>query len=439
MFIVLFGMQWFFGQWLDAHHIKIIFAIPGIVLATTFVTFPFVARELIPVMQATGTEQEQAALTLGASGWKTFWHVTLPSVKWGLIYGIILCNARAMGEFGGVAAVNNVSFSVNEGELMALLGPSGGGKTTVLRMIAGLEMPTGGDVFIRGQRVNDLSVRERNIGFVFQNYALFKNMNVFKNIAFGLKIKKWKRADISSRIEELLNLFGLQGLEKRYPHQLSGGQRQRVAIARALAPKPSVLLLDEPFGAVDAKIRQELREWLVTLHHDLNVTTVFVTHDQEEAMEVSNRIVIFSRGRLEQVGSPREVYNEPANEFVARFIGVMNVLEPEVRDGIARIGELEFPAYGLHNGQKMRIGFRPYAVQISADLTQYRYHAVLRRTFFLGVLLRVELELPSGLCIRARMTKEEYAQHCLEDGKEVSFQIRQYRLLAGQAEKQPLD
>jgi sulfate transport system ATP-binding protein len=333
-------------------------------------------------------------------------------------------------KFGDVTAVNNVSFSVREGELMALLGPSGGGKTTVLRMIAGLEMPTVGDVFIRGQRVNDLSVQQRNIGFVFQNYALFKNMNVFKNIAFGLKVKKWKRADIQTRVAELLSLFGLEGLDKRYPHQLSGGQRQRVAIARALASKPSVLLLDEPFGAVDAKIRQELREWLVTLHHDLNVTTIFVTHDQEEAMEVSNRIVIFSRGVLEQVGAPREVYDQPANEFVARFIGVMNVLELEVRHGVARLGELEFPAHGQAEGQKLRIGFRPYAVQISSDLTQYRYHAVLRHTFFLGILLRVELELPSGLVIRARMSKEEYAHQGLEDGKEVSFQIRQYRVLA---------
>ena len=207
--------------------------------------------------------------------------------------------------FGNVTVVKQVTFSVRDGELMALLGPSGGGKTTVLRMIAGLEMPTSGDVLIRGRRVNNLSVQQRNIGFVFQNYALFKNMSVFKNIAFGLKIKKWKKADIQTRIEELLNLFGLEGLAKRYPHQLSGGQRQRVAIARALAPKPSVLLLDEPFGAVDAKIRQELREWLVTLHHDLNVTTIFVTHDQEEALEVANRIVIFSRGVWEQVGSPR--------------------------------------------------------------------------------------------------------------------------------------
>src|SRR6185436_2360823 len=160
--------------------------------------------------------------------------------------------------FGEVVAVNNVSFAVNEGELIALLGPSGGGKTTVVRMIAGLEMPTEGDIFIRGERVNDIKVQKRNIGFVFQNYALFQNMNVFKNIAFGLKINKWRPANIRARVEELLDLLGLQGFEKRYPHQLSGGQRQRVAIARALAPKPTVLLLDEPFGAVDAKIRQEL-------------------------------------------------------------------------------------------------------------------------------------------------------------------------------------
>ena len=340
-------------------------------------------------------------------------------------------------QFGEVAAVRNVSFSVNEGELMALLGPSGGGKTTVLRMIAGLEMPTGGDVLIRGQRVNDLSVQERNIGFVFQNYALFKNMNVFKNVAFGLKIKKWKRADIQARVMELLNLFGLDGLEKRYPHQLSGGQRQRVAIARALASKPSVLLLDEPFGAVDAKIRQELREWLVTLHHELNVTTIFVTHDQEEALEVSNRIVIFSRGHLEQVGTPREVYERPANEFVARFIGVMNVLDTEVKDGVARIGELQFPAHGQPDGSRLRIGFRPYAVQVSTDLALFPYRAVLRHTFFLGIMLRLEFELPSGLTLRSRMTKEEYAQLGLADGREISFQIRNYRVLSAESAALP--
>jgi sulfate transport system ATP-binding protein len=333
-------------------------------------------------------------------------------------------------KFGEVTAVNDVNFTVNEGELMALLGPSGGGKTTVLRMIAGLEMPTDGDIFVRGVRVNDVPVQTRNIGFVFQSYALFKNMNVFKNIAFGLKIKKWKTADIKARVAELLELFGLSGLEKRYPHQLSGGQRQRVAIARALAPKPGVLLLDEPFGAVDAKIRQELREWLVTLHHDLNVTTIFVTHDQEEAMEVSNRIVIFSKGNLEQIGTPREVYEQPANEFVARFVGVMNVLETEVKNGVARLNELEFSAPGEAEGTRLRVGFRPYAVQISNDLSLLPYRAVLRHTFFLGILLRLELELPSGLIVRSRMTKEEYAQLGLQDGREISFQIKNYRILA---------
>src|SRR5207249_2240679 len=221
MFVLLFGLQGFFGKWLDAHEVRIIFAVPGIVIATVFITFPFVARELIPVMQATGTEQEQAALTLGASGWQTFWHVTLPSVKWGLLYGIILCNARAMGEFGAVSVVSghitgqtdtmplrveklyneyNAPAAFAVASLLALLAPSGGGKTTVLRMIAGLEMPTGGDLFIRGERVNDLSVQERNIGFVFQNYALFKSMNVSKNIAFGLKVKKWKRRDRKARV-----------------------------------------------------------------------------------------------------------------------------------------------------------------------------------------------------------------------------------------------
>lgn len=337
-------------------------------------------------------------------------------------------------QFGGVAAVKNVSFSVEDGELVALLGPSGGGKTTVLRMIAGLEMPTDGDIFIRGERVNDVSVQKRNIGFVFQNYALFQNMTVFKNIAFGLKVKKWKKADIEARVAELLELLELKGYEKRYPHQLSGGQRQRIAIARALAPKPNVLLLDEPFGAVDAKIRQELREWLVHLHYDLHVTTLFVTHDQEEAMEVSDRIVIFSQGNLEQIGTPREVYEQPRNEFVARFIGVMNILELTVEKGMGRINELEFPSHGVPDGQKLRIGFRPYSVQLSPELGAYRYQAELRHTYFLGIMLRLELEMPSGLILRSRMTKEEYAKLNLRDGMKVSFQINQYRVLSSDGE-----
>ncbi len=333
--------------------------------------------------------------------------------------------------FGDVLAVDDVSFTVAEGELVALLGPSGGGKTTVLRMIAGLEMPGGGDLLIRGQRVNDVPVQQRNIGFVFQGYALFRTMDVFSNIAFGLSIRKWSKSDIAARVEELVGIFGLEGLERRLPHQLSGGQRQRVAIARALASKPGVLLLDEPFAAVDAKIRQELREWLVRLHHELSVTTVFVTHDQEEAMEVANRIVIFSRGRLEQIGTPREVYEQPVNEFVARFIGVMNVLELKVQDGAARLGELSFPVHGAVDGQTLRIGFRPYAVKVSPLPREYPCRALLKHVFFLGVMLRIELETPDGLVIRARISKEDFARLNLVEDQPVSFYIREYRVLGG--------
>jgi sulfate transport system ATP-binding protein len=347
---------------------------------------------------------------------------------------------RGLGKmFGEVAAVRDVNLSVKDGELMGLLGPSGGGKTTVLRMIAGLELPSEGDIFINGERVNDVPVQKRNIGFVFQSYALFRNMTVFKNIAFGLKVKQWKAADLQERVMELVKLLDLAGLERRFPQQLSGGQRQRVAIARALAPKPKVLLLDEPFGAVDAKIRQELREWLVHLHRDLKVTTLFVTHDQEEAMEVSDRIVIFSKGRMEQVGTPREIYEQPSNEFVARFIGVMNVVKAEVCDGVARVNELEFPAPTHPDRARLRIGFRPYAVQVSPDLEQYRFRAVLRHTYFLGIMLRVELELPSGFVLRARMAKEEYAQLQLAEGRAVSFQIRQFRILGSEKGHLPVE
>src|SRR5208282_1804801 len=248
--------------------------------------------------------------------------------------------------FGRVPAVEEVSFAVTEGELVALLGPSGSGKTTVLRLIAGLESPESGGIFVRGAQVNGLPVQDRNIGFVFQSYALFKHMTVLGNIAFGLKIKKWSAERIKARVQDLTALLDLHGLLHRYPHQLSGGQRQRVAIGRALAPGPDVLLLDEPFAAVDAQIRQELRQWLVRVHRELKLTVLFVTHDQEEAMEVASRIVIFSKGRLEQIGTPRDVYEKPRNEFVARLVGVMNVLELEVRDGAARCQELEFPTHG---------------------------------------------------------------------------------------------
>ena len=331
--------------------------------------------------------------------------------------------------FGAVQAVSNVSFDVKEGELLALLGPSGSGKTTALRIIAGLETPDAGEILIDGARVNDLPAQQRNIGFVFQHYALFKHLTVFHNIAFGLKVKKWKKPDIASRVSELLRLLGLDGLSERYPHQLSGGQRQRVAIARALAPRPSVLLLDEPFGAVDAKVRQELREWLIRLHDNLNVTSLFVTHDQEEAMEVSDRIIVFAKGRLEQVGTPAEVYEEPATEFVARFIGSMNIFEAEVKRGVARVGSLEFPVPGHPDGRKIQIGFRPYYVRVSEDPSRFRQQARLRRIYFLGVAYRLEIETEDGLILRSRMNKEEFRQLHLEVGRPVSYAVTHFRIL----------
>jgi len=331
--------------------------------------------------------------------------------------------------FGSSTAVGGVSFVVNEGELLGLLGPSGSGKTTVLRLIAGLEVPTSGDIFIDGKRVNDLTVQERNIGFVFQHYALFKHLTVFDNIAFGLKIKKWNRRDIEQRVAELLALMSLDGLGGRYPHQLSGGQRQRVAIARALAPRPAVLLMDEPFGAVDAKVRQELREWLIRLHTDLNVTSLFVTHDQEEAMEVSGRIIVFSKGKLEQAGTPADVYEQPATEFVARFIGSMNIVEGMVRREQVRVGSLEFPAPGFSEGQKLQVGFRPYYVKVAEDPRRYRQQAKLRHIYFLGVAYRLEIETPDGLILRSRMNKEEFRRCTFTVGQAVSFAVTHFRIL----------
>lgn len=331
--------------------------------------------------------------------------------------------------FGAVQAVAGVSFSVNEGELVALLGPSGSGKTTVLRMIAGLETPTEGEIYINGQRVNELPIQDRNIGFVFQHYALFKHLTVFGNVAFGLKIKRWSRPQIEDRVHDLLNLMGLDGLGNRYPHQLSGGQRQRVAIARALAPRPSVLLLDEPFGAVDAKVRQELREWLIRLHDDLNVTSLFVTHDQEEAMEVSNRIIVFSKGRLEQIGSPAEVYEDPATEFVARFIGSMNIVEGLVRHGTVEVGSLQFPTPTVPEGTSLRIGFRPYYVKVSEDPRRFRQQARLRHIYFLGVAYRLEIETSDKLILRSRMNKEEFRQCRFQEGQLVSYAVTHYRIL----------
>ena len=223
--------------------------------------------------------------------------------------------------FNQYKASDNVNFGIEKGKLIALLGPSGSGKTTILRMIAGLETADSGDIIIDGKVVNDVPPSKRKIGFVFQNYALFRYKNVYDNIAFGLKVNKWNKADIKQRVNELMELVGLAGLEKRYPNQLSGGQRQRVAFARALAPNPELLLLDEPFAAIDAKVRQELRSWLREMINRVGITSIFVTHDQEEAIEVADEIIITNKGRIEQIGTPLEIYRQPKTPFAAEFMG----------------------------------------------------------------------------------------------------------------------
>ena len=242
--------------------------------------------------------------------------------------------------FGTFLALDDLCLEVPSGELIALLGPSGSGKTTLLRIIAGLEAPDGGAVLYGGAEVTDSRVRDRNVGFVFQHYALFRHMNVFENIAFPLRVRRWPRAQLHERVRELLRLIQLESLERSLPSQLSGGQRQRVALARALAASPGVLLLDEPFGALDAKVRQELRQWLRRLHEEIHVTSVFVTHDQEEAFEVADRVVIMNQGRIEQVGTPAEIFEQPANAFVMDFLGNVNVFHGRVRGGHAELASL---------------------------------------------------------------------------------------------------
>jgi len=229
--------------------------------------------------------------------------------------------------FGDFKASDNVNFKIEQGKLIGLLGPSGSGKTTILRMIAGLETPDEGDIIINGVKVNDIEPGKRGIGFVFQNYALFRHMTVYDNIAFGLVVQKAKKEDIHKKVTELIELIGLKGLDKRYPSQLSGGQRQRVAFARALAPNPQLLLLDEPFAAIDAKVRKELRRWLKETIAKLGITSIFVTHDQEEAVEVADEIIITNKGQIEQKGSPIEIYKNPKTPFVAQFIGESNLID----------------------------------------------------------------------------------------------------------------
>jgi sulfate transport system ATP-binding protein len=292
--------------------------------------------------------------------------------------------------YGEFAALHDVSVEIEPGSLTALLGPSGSGKSTLLRVIAGLEVPDTGNVVLEDRDVTDLPPQKRDIGFVFQHYAAFKHMTVRDNVAFGLKVRKRPKAEITAKVDELLGIVGLAGYQERYPSQLSGGQRQRMALARALAVEPKVLLLDEPFGALDANVRAELRAWLRRLHDEVHVTTVLVTHDQEEAMELADRIVVLNAGKIEQVGAPRELYDTPANEFVMSFLGP-----------VARLGD------GL---------VRPHDLVLRTDPDGIGVEAQISRIVHLGFEVRVELDLAGDGAVYAQLTRHEAEQLELHKG-----------------------
>ncbi|WNC17338.1 sulfate ABC transporter ATP-binding protein [Brevibacillus brevis] len=320
-------------------------------------------------------------------------------------------------------ALRDVSLQIPEGELVALLGPSGSGKTTLLRLIAGLEQPEQGSILFNGEDNTDRDVRERQVGFVFQHYALFRHMNIFDNIAFGLTVRPRKtrpsKQEIQEKVHSLLKLVQLDGLAHRYPSQLSGGQRQRVALARALAVEPKFLLLDEPFGALDTKVRQELRRWLRHLHGKLGLTILFVTHDQEEAMELADQVVVMNEGRVEQVGPPEEIYNRPANPFVYSFLGRVNLFQGRIRDGKVQLGEAEFETQWTQKaGEYAAVGYmRPHDVEIS--LTPKKGQSVpaqIRHISLLGSIVRLDLRrLDTDEVFEAELTRQRFAELQLEE------------------------
>jgi sulfate/thiosulfate transport system ATP-binding protein len=299
--------------------------------------------------------------------------------------------ANATRRFGDFTALDDVSVEIPSGSLTALLGPSGSGKSTLLRVVAGLERLDAGSIEIDGRDATDLPPQRRGVGFVFQHYAAFKHMTVRENVAFGLKVARRPKAEIRARVDELLELVQLPGLADRYPAQLSGGQRQRMALARSLAVQPSVLLLDEPFGALDARVRQELRAWLRRLHDEVHVTTVFVTHDQEEAMEVADRIVVMNAGRIEQVGGPRDLYEHPANAFVMGFVGP-----------VTRLGELFV---------------RPHDIQVRRQPNGTTAEAMVERLVHLGFEVRADLLLGDGQRLQAQLSREDAEELELAKGQ----------------------
>ena len=338
--------------------------------------------------------------------------------------------------FGQFAALRDVTVDIPEGELVALLGPSGSGKTTLLRVIAGLEAASAGCIWFDGEDATSRHVRDRQVGFVFQHYALFRHMTVFENVAFGMRVRprgvRPKEAEIHARVHELLTLVQLDWLADRLPSQLSGGQRQRVALARALAVKPRVLLLDEPFGALDAKVRKELRRWLRRLHEEMRITSVFVTHDQDEALEVADRVVVMNEGRIEQVGTPEEVYNHPATPFVYSFLGNVNLFHGRIHEGRVTIGEGQLEAPDHPHAQDLE-GFA-YVRTYDFDLAREPGNgamigAVVRHVRAFGAMVRLDLDRDdTGELLEVELTRERYEVIGVLPGERAWLAPRQARV-----------
>jgi len=335
-------------------------------------------------------------------------------------------------KFGNFTALNNVNLEVESGSLLALLGPSGSGKTTLLRIIAGLEVADTGEIRVQNEDVSRLSARDREVGFVFQHYALFKHMSVFENVAFGLRVRAVPRAEVRQRVEELLHLVRLEGLGHRYPAELSGGQRQRVALARALAVRPRLLLLDEPFGALDAKVRQELRTWLRKLHEEMHVTTVFVTHDQEEAFEVADKVVVMRQGNIEQAGTPQDVFDHPATPFVMDFLGHVNVFHGRLEAGQMHLPgfAVDYPQYPHPESRTATAYVRPHEVEldrIAPNSTSLPVRVVHINPA--GPVTRVRLISEAfGAALNVDLTPTRYRELALRPGDEVFATPRHVRV-----------
>ena len=340
--------------------------------------------------------------------------------------------------FGAFQALNNISLDFPEGQLVALLGPSGCGKTTLLRIIAGLESADQGQILLEGNDATKTHVRERQVGFVFQHYALFRHMSVFENIAFGLRVRpratRPNEAEIKKRVHRLLDLVQLGFLADRYPAQLSGGQRQRIALARALAVEPRVLLLDEPFGALDAKVRKELRRWLRTLHDELHITSIFVTHDQEEALEVADQIVVMNKGNIEQIGSPREVYETPATPFVFDFLGQANRFEGENHQGIVHIGadRIQLPHLKDTPDGKVIAFARPNELTIHTQPTENAIQATFLREIWIAGKVMAELQDREGHLIEISLNSEDAKLHQFRPNQTVWVSASALHLFANQ-------